>query len=155
MSIKTLLSSKGRFVPIISSEVTIADVIDKLEIDKAGALVVTDDNHTILGLISERDIARGLKLFGRNVVDKPVRELMTTKVRTCDIDEPVESILRLMDDYQIEHVPVTSNGQLYGIITMLDLVRYQLSEIDREARALKAYVTGAPSWHWDREEKPC
>jgi CBS domain-containing protein len=155
MSIRTLLSRKGRFVPIISSEVTIADVIDKLEIDKAGALVVTDDNHTILGIITERDIARGLKRFGRNVVDKPVRELMSTNVRTCDVDEPVESVLRLMDEFQIEHVPVTKDGQLYGIINMLDLVRYRLNQIDTEARALKAYVIGAPGWHAETEEKPC
>ena len=155
MSIRTLLSRKGRFVPIISSEVTIADVIDKLEIDKAGALVVTDDNHTILGIITERDIARALKRFGRNVVDKPVRELMSTNVRTCDVDEPVESVLRLMDEFQIEHVPVTKDGQLYGIINMLDLVRYRLNQIDTEARALKAYVIGAPGWHAETEEKPC
>ena len=155
MSIRTLLSRKGRFFPIISSEVTVADVIDTLEIDKAGALVVTDDNHTILGIISERDIARGLKRFGRNVVDKPMRELMSTNVRTCDIDEPLESVLRLMDKFQIEHVPVTKDGQLYGIINMLDLVRYRLNEIDTEARALKAYVIGAPAWHGETEEKPC
>ncbi|MBO0741219.1 MAG: CBS domain-containing protein [Hyphomicrobiaceae bacterium] len=155
MSIRTLLSRKGRFVPIISSEVSIADVIDKLEIDKAGALVVTDDNHTILGIITERDIARGLKRFGRNVVDKPVRDLMSTNVRTCDVDEPVESVLRLMDQYQIEHVPVTKDGQLCGIINMLDLVRYRLNQIDTEARALKAYVIGAPGWHGETEEKPC
>lgn len=153
MSIGTLLSRKGRFVPIISSEVRIANVIDKLEIDKSGALVVTDDSHTILGIITERDIARGLKRFGRNVVDKPVRELMSTRVRTCDVEEPVEAVLRLMDEYQIEHVPVTKNGQLYGIITMLDLVRYQLSEIDREARALRAYVIGAHGCHAEREER--
>jgi CBS domain-containing protein len=155
MSIRTLLSRKGRFVPIISSEVTVADVIDKLEIDKAGALVITDDSHTILGIITERDIARGLKRFGRNVVDKPVRDLMSTKVRTCDVDEPVESVLRLMNEFQIENVPVTNDGQLYGIITMLDLVRYRLSEIDSEARALRAYVVGAPAWHGEEEEKPC
>ena len=155
MSIRTLLSRKGRFVPIISSEVSVSDVIDKLDIDRAGALVVTDDNQTILGIITERDIARGLKRFGRNVVDKPVRELMSTHVRTCDVDEPVESVLRLMDEFQIEHVPVTKDGQLYGIITMLDLVRYRLNETDTEARALKAYVIGAPGWHRETEEKKC
>ena len=155
MSVRTLLSRKGRFVPIISSEVSVSDVIDKLDIDRAGALVVTDDNQTILGIITERDIARGLKRFGRNVVDKPVRELMSTHVRTCDVDEPVESVLRLMDEFQIEHVPVTKDGQLYGIITMLDLVRYRLNEIDTEARALKAYVIGAPGWHGETEGKKC
>ena len=144
MSVQALLKDKGRFVPIISSNVTINDVIDKLEIDKAGALVVTDDNHQILGIITERDIARGLKTHGRNVVDKQVRELMSRNVRTCDVEQTVESVLRVMDEYQIQYVPVTKNGQLYGIINMLDLVKYRLAHIDAEAAALKAYVTGVP-----------
>ena len=144
MSVQALLKDKGRFVPIISSNVTINDVIDKLEIDKAGALVVTDDNHQILGIITERDIARGLKTHGRTVVDKQVQELMSRNVRTCDVEQTVESVLRVMDEYQIQYVPVTKNGQLYGIINMLDLVKYRLAEIDAEAAALKAYVTGVP-----------
>ncbi|MGE3703060.1 MAG: CBS domain-containing protein [Hyphomicrobiaceae bacterium] len=144
MSIQTLLKSKGRFVPIISSDVTIADVIDKLELDKAGALVVTDDTHSIQGLITERDIARGLKKFGRNLLDKPVGELMTRHVHTCDINQSIEDVLRLMDGKQIHYVPITRNGELFGIINMLDLVTYRLSQIDAEARALKAYVSGRP-----------
>jgi len=142
MSIQALLAVKGRFVPIISSNVTVNDVIDKLEVDKAGALIVTDDNHTILGIITERDIARGLKTFGRNVVDKPVAELMTRIVRTCDVNQSVEDVLRLMDEQQVEYVPITKNGVLYGIINMLDLVKYRLAQIDAEATALKAYVAG-------------
>ena len=144
MSVEKLLKAKGRFVPIISSDVKIADVIDKLEVDKAGALVITDDNHTILGVITERDIARGLKTFGRNVGDKPVAELMTRNVHSCDVGQSVEDVLRLMDGKQIQYVPITKCGQLYGIINMLDLVKYRLSEIDAEARALKAYVAGVP-----------
>lgn len=144
MSIHALLKEKGRFVPIISSDVTINDVIDKLEIDKAGALVVTDDSQNILGIITERDIARGLKTYGRNVVDKPVRDLMTRKVRTCDANEDVERVLRLMDEHQVQYVPITKDGKLFGIINMLDLVKYRLAQIDAEARALKAYVTGTP-----------
>jgi CBS domain-containing protein len=139
MTVEALLKEKSRFVPIISSNVTIGDVIDKLEIDKAAALVVTDDNETILGIITERDIARGLKKFGRNVVDKPVSELMTCGVRTCELDQSVEAVLRLMDEYQIHYVPITRHGLLYGIINMLDLVKFRLAQIDAEARALKAY----------------
>ena len=142
MSIQALLDAKGRFVPIISSNVSINDVIDKLEIDKAGALVVTDDSQTILGIITERDIARGLKTFGRNVVDKPVGELMTRNVETCDVNQSVEAVLRLMNERQIQYVPILKNGALYGIINMLDLVKYRLSQIDAEAAALRAYVTG-------------
>ncbi len=143
MSIQALLNAKGRFVPLISSNILISDVIDKLEIDKAGALVVTDDNQTILGIITERDIARGLKMFGRNVVDKPVGELMTRNVQTCDVNQSVEAVLRLMDERQIQYIPITKDGTLYGIINMLDLVKYRLSQIDAEAAALKAYVTGS------------
>ena len=142
MSIQALLDAKGRFVPIISSNVSINDVIDKLEIDKAGALVVTDDSQTILGIITERDIARGLKTFGRNVVDKPVGELMSRNVETCDVNQSVEAVLRLMNERQIQYVPIVKNGALYGIINMLDLVKYRLSQIDAEATALRAYVTG-------------
>ena len=144
MSIQALLSAKGRFVPMISSNVLISDVIDKLEIDKAGALVVTDDAHTILGIITERDIARGLKMYGRNVVDKPVADLMSRNVRTCDMHQAVDDVLRLMDELQIEHVPITNKGAIYGIINMLDLVKYRLSQLDAEAAALRAYVTGSP-----------
>ena len=143
MSIQTLLNAKGRFVPLISSNVLISDVIDKLEIDKAGALIVTDDDQTILGIITERDIARGLKMFGRNVVDKPVGELMTRNVQTCDLSQSIDAILRLMDERQIQYIPITKDGTLYGIVNMLDLVKYRLSQIDAEAAALKAYVTGS------------
>ena len=142
MSIQALLRAKGRFVPIISSDVKMSDVIDKLEVDKAGALVVTDDSQAILGVITERDVARGLKTYGRNVVDKPVADLMTRNVHTCDVSQSVEDVLRKMDDKQIHYVPITRNGQLYGIINMLDLVKYRLSEIDAEAKALRAYVAG-------------
>lgn len=145
MTIQALMDAKGRFVPMISSNVLVSDVIDKLEIDKAGALVVTDDNLTILGIITERDIARGLKRFGRDVVDKPVVELMTREVRTCDVGQPVEDVLRLMDKEQIQYVPITKNGRLYGIINMLDLVKYRLAQLDAEANALKAYISGSPA----------
>lgn len=144
MSVETLLKAKGRFVPVLSSDATIGQVIDQLEIDKAGALVVTDDNQTLLGIITERDIARGLKKFGRDVVDQPVGDLMTRNVLTVDVGQPVEAVLRLMDERQIQYVPITKNGMLYGIINMLDLVKYRLSEIDSEAAALKAYIAGEP-----------
>jgi CBS domain-containing protein len=143
MSVKRLLQGKGTFVPIISSDLALADVVDQLEIDEAGALVVTDDNSSILGIVTERDIARGLKSHGRDVVDRPLRELMTKDVVTVDVNEPLSTVLELMDRHQIQYVPVTEDGQLCGIINMLDLVKYRLAEIETEASALKAYVSGS------------
>lgn len=142
MSVRQLLKGKGTFVPVIRSDLRLNDVVDQLEIDSVGALVVTDDNSNILGIITERDIARGLKSHGRDVVDRPLRELMTKDVIAVDVNEPLSTVLQLMDEHQIHYVPVTDEGSLCGIINMLDLVKYRLSEIETEANALKDYVGG-------------
>ena len=143
MSVQFLLKGKGNFVPVIKSALTLKDVIDQLDVDNAGALVVTDDRQNILGIITERDIARGLKTFGRDVLDRPLREIMTKDVITCDINQPLTTVLQLMDQHQIHYVPITKDGQLCGMINMLDLVKYRLAEIETEANELKAYVTGS------------
>ena len=142
MTVKLLLKHKGGFVPIIRSHLTLNDVIEQLHIDEAGALVVTDDHEKILGIITERDIARGLQRYGRNVVDRPLQELMTRAVVSVDIGDTVNSVLELMNRHQIHYVPVTDHGLLVGIITMLDIAKYRLAEIELEANALKEYVAG-------------
>jgi len=142
MSVRLLLKGKGPFVPVIRSDLSLNDVINQLDVDKVGALVVTDDHSRILGIITERDIARGLKNHGRNVVDKPLRELMTRDVISVDMNESLTQVLGLMDHYQIHYLPVTERGVLSGIINMLDLVKYRLAEIEMEAKALKDYVAG-------------
>jgi len=141
MSVQQLIKGKGPFVPVIRSDLTLEDAINQLDIDNAGALVVTDNNQNVLGIITERDIARGLKTFGRNVVDRPLRDLMTKDVISCDINQPLSTVLELMDKYQIHYVPITKDGLLCGIINMLDLVKYRLREIEREADELKTYIT--------------
>ena len=142
MSVRRLLKGKGSFVPVIRAHLSLNDVINQLDIDKVGALIVSDDNVRILGIITEHDIARGLKNYGRDVVDKPLRELMTRDVISVDIDESLTTVLALMDQHQIHYVPVIEGGSLAGIINMLDLVKYRLSEIEMEATALKDYVAG-------------
>lgn len=142
MSVRHLLKSKGTFVPVIRSDLTLKDVIDQLEVDMAGALVVTDNDLSILGIISERDIVRALKAHGRQIVDAPVTSIMTRDVITCDYEQPINKILELMDEHQIRHVPILRDGQLHGIINMLDLVKYRLQELELEANALKDYVAG-------------
>ena len=142
MSVRQLLKGKGTFVPVIRSNLCLSDVVDQLEIDSVGALVVTDDDSKILGIVTEHDIARGLKRHGRDVVDRPLRDLMTENVITVDVNEPLSTVLQLMDEHQIHYVPVTDGGTLYGIINMLDLVKYRLAEIETEANALKDYVGG-------------
>lgn len=143
MSVRLLLKHKGNFVPIIRSDLTLNDVIEQLRIDDAGALVVTNDDRKMVGIITERDIARALQRFGRDVVDHPLADLMTPKLVCVDINEPVTTVLELMNKHQIHYVPVTENGELTGIVNMLDLVRYRLAELEVEANALKTYVGGS------------
>lgn len=140
MSVRRVLRAKGFFVPVIRSGLTLNDFINQLEVDNVGAVVVTDDNSRILGIITERDIARRLKSFGRDVVDKPL--LDTKDVISVEIDTSLTEVLQLMDQHQIHYLPVTENGSLRGIINMLDLVKYRLAEIEMEANALKDYVAG-------------
>ena len=143
MTVRLLLKAKGAFVPVIRSELMLMDVIDQLQTDESGALAVTDDNQKILGIITERDIARGLKRHGRDVIDRPLKDLMTSDVISVDIGEPVTTVLELMSRHKIHYVPVTDNGSLAGIITMLDLVKYRLAELELESKALKDYVAGS------------
>lgn len=93
MTVRRLLKGKGSFVPVIRSDLTLNDVINQLDIDDVGALVVTDDKRSILGIITERDIARGLKSHGRHVVDKPLLELMSKDVISIDIGESLSKVL--------------------------------------------------------------
>ena len=142
MSVRKLLGSKGNFVPIIRSNSTIADVVELLEADDAGALVVTNDEKTILGIITERDVTRALRLHGAKTLEVPVADVMTRDVITCKRGQPINKILELMDEHQVHHVPITDNDELCGIINMLDLVKYRLDELETEAGALKEYVSG-------------
>jgi CBS domain-containing protein len=136
------MAGKTDSVSVIRSDVRVQDVIDKLEDDHVGALVVSDDHKSVQGIISGGDIVRGLKQFGRDVVDRPIGDLMTRTVICCDIGEPMSRIYELMDKHQIRYVPITANGKLFGIINMLDVVKYRLEEIKTEAEALKDYVAG-------------
>lgn len=141
MTIRRLLARKGKFVPTIRSDARIGDVVEQLELDDAGALVVTDDGRRILGIISERDIVRGLQQYGPEaLMERPVQALMRREVYSCDISEPMVAVYELMNRCRIRHVPVTEHGELRGIITMLDVVKYQLDEARLEADSLKDYV---------------
>jgi CBS domain-containing protein len=142
MTIRQLLKNKGSYVPSIRTDASVREVLDKLDVDNAGALVVTDDSENIVGLISERDIVRGLQKDGIATVDAPVRRLMSNVVYTCDVNDPLSNVLELMDTHQFRHVPIRDGHRLCGIINMLDVVKFRLQEIQCEAEALKAYVAG-------------
>ena len=140
MTVERIMKSKGTYVPTVTPEAKIADVIDALEADDVGALVVSTDGDRIDGIISERDVVRGLQRFGPKVLDHSVGELMTVDVVTCTAKDPVVGIMAVMDNRGIRHLPVTANDKLSGIVTILDIVKLRLGELQQEANAMREYI---------------
>lgn len=142
MTVKRILDGKGWHASTIRPDEKINDVIAALESDDVGALVVSEDGLKIAGIVSERDVVRGLMSFGPSVVDHPVRDLMTLEVTTCTAMDPVSGVMALMDDQNIRHVPVLSDGILVGIVSIRDIIKLRLDEVQSEADAMRSYITG-------------
>ncbi|MCH7710465.1 MAG: CBS domain-containing protein [Proteobacteria bacterium] len=143
MDVASILRIKGSSVATAPPEATITDIAAKLKEEKIGALVVSDDGLKVLGIISERDIVRGLADHGLDLLEKRAEELMTAEVMTCTPNDTTGDLMAVMSEKRIRHIPVTENGELCGIVSIGDVVKDRLDEIEREANALRAYVTKA------------
>ena len=143
MDVASILRSKGSSVATAPPEATITDIAAKLKEEKIGALVVSDDGLKVLGIISERDIVRGLADHGLDLLEKRAEELMTAEVMTCTPNDTTGDLMAVMSEKRIRHIPVTENGELCGIVSIGDVVKDRLDEIEREANALRDYVTKA------------
>lgn len=142
MTVRRLLDKKGDFVSVAPPTAKVQDIVDQLERDDVAAVVISGDGKKIDGIISARAIARGLKQFGHELADRPVGDLMTREVVTCDVGEPITRVYELMDEHQVRHIPITDGGALCGMINTLDVVKYRLAEINAEAAAMKEYIAG-------------
>ena len=107
-----------------------------------GALVVSQTGDTVNGILSERDIVRGLTRHGADLLSMPVRNIMSTEVRTCEPDDSSSEIMALMTEYRIRHLPVVRDGKLYGIVSIGDVVKNRIDEVMNESEMLKNYVMG-------------
>lgn len=142
MTVRSLLKDKGTTVSTTSPKATVQEIMDQLELDEVSAVVVTDDNRTILGIVSGGDVLRTINQKGSTILNAPVTEVMTTDVLTCDVSEPLSKVYELMGTNRIRHVPIVEDGQLKGIINTLDVIKHRLREIALEADAFKEYVAG-------------
>jgi CBS domain-containing protein len=140
MRISGLLREKGEFVATVAPGATIVDVLNGLAEHGVGALVVTEDAKRILGIVSERDIARALQREGAAALDRPVTDVMTAEVRTCRPDDTVDSLMALMTERRIRHVPVVVDGELAGIVSIGDVVKHRVHELEHENTALVEYI---------------
>ncbi len=142
MTIRAILKVKGDAVPTVASGVNIREVLQRLEEEDVGALVVTDDGTRIRGIVSERDIVRGLRLTGDDVLDADVEDLMTTDVITCKADDQIAAVMAMMLANRIRHVPVVDGARLAGFISVRDIIKQRLDEVQSDADAMQKYISG-------------
>ncbi len=142
MRISDVLRAKGGQVVTVEPDITVRDLVAVLAEHNIGAVVVATDPTNLLGIVSERDIVRGLGT-GAEVLDRPVESIMTTDVQSCEPDETVDALMHLMTDRRIRHVPVMVDGGLGGIISIGDVVKSRIGELEFERDQLTSYVTHA------------
>src|SRR5690606_34464984 len=140
--IEHILHRKGRDVVTIGADAPVADAVARLRDHNVGALVVTDDGDRVVGIISERDVVRSLA--GDDpaaVLGAAVRDLMSTDLTTCGPSATVAELMRLMTERRIRHIPVMDGDRLAGIISIGDVVKSRIDELQAEAEALHEYLT--------------
>jgi CBS domain-containing protein len=143
MLIAQILAGKGRDVVSTRPDATIAEVAGLLKARRIGAVVVTDANDELCGIISERDLARGLADHGAGLLQMQVAELMTAEVVTCAPDDGIDKLMQQMTEGRFRHLPVVQDGRMIGIISIGDVVKHRLQELEAEAHLLHDYIAGA------------
>ena len=143
MSVGEILKAKGADVQTIPSDATVAEAIDRLRDEKIGALVVSPDGQTVQGVFSERDVITGLADHREAVLKMKVGELMTTAVTTCSPEDGVEKVMLEMTELRARHFPVLEGDRLVGIVSIGDVVKNRLDEVELEKRVLRdTYIAG-------------
>jgi len=142
MPVAHLLRSKGDQVVTIAPDATVAVTVAALGEHRIGALVVSEDGRHIAGIVSERDVVAALASRGAVVLDEVVASIMTKDVVTCEPGTTVDELMAWMTERRIRHVPVVLDGELAGIISIGDVVKDRISELETETQTLHEYITG-------------
>lgn len=143
MLIAQILRSKGSEVVSVGPDTSIAELAALLKRHNIGAVVVVDGGGKLAGIISERDVARGFADQGSLLGERRVAELMTTDLVTCGLDRDLASLMQLMTDRRVRHLPVVEDGELVGIISIGDVVKHRLQELEDEKHNLEEYITSS------------
>jgi CBS domain-containing protein len=140
MKLVELIKGKQKEIIQVGANSTIAEAADTIAQHKIGALLVDDEGGSIVGILSERDIVRGLSQHGANLQDVKVSELMTSDLIRCAPGDTVNEAMAMMTDRHIRHLPVFEDEQLVGFISIGDLVKCRMLEVQGEAEALRQYI---------------
>lgn len=142
MRISDVLRSKGDQVVTVAPDITVRELVTVLAEHNIGAALVATDPAHLQGIVSERDIVRGLA-GGADVLEQSVESIMTTDVHSCDPHDTVDSLMHLMTERRVRHVPVVVEGRVTGIISIGDVVKSRIGELEFERDQLTSYVSNA------------
>ena len=143
MTVGIILAAKGRDVVTIEPGVRLREAVSLLAEKRIGAALILGADRRIAGIISERDIVRVLAERGAPALDEPVSQTMTRKVETCNERETVANIMERMTAGKFRHMPVVDQGRLVGVVSIGDIVKHRLHEMERESGAMRDYIMTA------------
>jgi CBS domain-containing protein len=142
MLIRHILAGKGSDVVTTRPEATVIEVAKLLKSKRIGAVVVTDADGELCGIISERDLACGMADYGAELLAMRVADVMTREISTCSPDDGIDRLMRQMTEGRFRHLPVVDEGRMIGIISIGDVVKHRLEELEHEAHMLQDYISG-------------
>jgi CBS domain-containing protein len=140
MNVSAILSAKGREVETAPLEATLKQIADVLAQRRIGAIVIVDADERVQGIVSERDIIRALAKSGADALANPVSSVMTRNVIACSESDTLDQLMAAMTTGRFRHLPVTKEGKLIGIVSIGDVVKYHISEVEMEATAMREYI---------------
>ncbi|MBV8778048.1 MAG: CBS domain-containing protein [Alphaproteobacteria bacterium] len=143
MNVQAILRSKGRSVVTIHPDASVERAIAVLRGRGIGALVVSEDGERVVGILSERDLVEAMGRYGGELLGVSVAEVMSCPVVTCAPDDSVADLMAEMTSRRMRHFPVMQDGRLCGIVSIGDLVKSRLDEIEYEAHSMRSFIAGA------------
>jgi CBS domain-containing protein len=141
MNVAAILRQKGRAVTTASPGTSLHEVARKLAAKRIGAIVIVSAGGEVAGIISERDIIRALARDGADCLSKPAGEFMTRQVMSCTETDTLDELMALMTAQRFRHLPVVTDGALVGIVSIGDVVKDHVAEVEMEVTAMREYIT--------------
>jgi CBS domain-containing protein len=143
MTVSVILAGKGRDVATIEPNATLSAAVGMLAEKRIGALLILGADRRVVGVLSERDIVRALAERGAEALGESVSRTMTRNVSTCTEKETISSIMERMTEGKFRHVPVVEQGRLVGIVSIGDVVKHRVREMEQDSAAMHDYILSA------------
>ena len=140
MNVAALLKAKGRAVATAPASTPLVEISNLLSEKRIGAIVIVDERGGVSGILSERDLVRAIASQGKDALSSPASMFMTRDVTICTLDRSIEELMSIMTKGRFRHVPVVENGNLVGIISIGDVVKHHIAEVEMEVSAMRDYL---------------